>query len=314
MPHTLDPLYDQLLARVREEPGSIPVITGPTATGKSRLVLRLAREWGGEIISCDAMQVYRGFDIGTAKPTKEDQESIPHHMLDILDPCQSISVASYSEQVHDLLDGLLVAGKKPVICGGSVQYISALLDGLEFAKAKPDPALRDRIDREIESRGLAASWERIRQLDPRAAESIDPADRRRIGRFFEILELTGKTKTEINQLSKIRGPRFPFQAFWLDWQPRQALYQAIDERAAAMFRQGLVEEVAALMDRHPDYPDCPAFRGIGYKETVLFLEGGCSKEEALVRVAQATRRYAKRQQTWLRRRGDLYPLIRECKG
>lgn len=314
MPHTLDPLYDQLLARVREEPGSIPVITGPTATGKSRLALRLAGEWGGEIISCDAMQVYRGFDIGTAKPTKEDQESIPHHMLDILDPCQSISVASYSEQVHDLLDVLLVAGKKPVICGGSVQYISALLDGLEFAKAKPDPALRDRIDREIASRGLAASWERIRQLDPQAAESIDPADRRRIGRFFEILELTGKTKTEINQLSKIRGPRFPFQAFWLDWQPRQALYQAIDERAAAMFRQGLVEEVAALMDRHPDYPDCPAFRGIGYKETVLFLEGGCSKEEALARVAQATRRYAKRQQTWLRRRGDLYPLIRECKG
>ena len=314
MPHTLDPLYDQLLARVREEPGSIPVITGPTATGKSRLALRLAGEWGGEIISCDAMQVYRGFDIGTAKPTKEDQESIPHHMLDILDPCQSISVASYSEQVHNLLDRLLAAGKKPIICGGSVQYISALLDGLEFAKAKPDPALRDRIDREIESRGLAASWERIRQLDPQAAESIDPADRRRIGRFFEILELTGKTKTEINQLSKIRGPRFPFQAFWLDWQPRQALYQAIDQRAADMFRQGLVEEVAALMDRHPDYPDCPAFRGIGYKETVLFLEGGCSKEEALARVAQATRRYAKRQQTWLRRRGDLYPLIRECKG
>ncbi len=308
---SLDVLYGELLSKVQKEPTSIPVITGPTATGKSKLALRLALEWGGEIVSCDAMQVYQGFDIGTAKASPEEKDSVPHHMLDILDPCQRISVASYSERVHQLLESLLTEGKKPILCGGSVQYIAALLDGLEFAKARPDPALRERIGREIERQGLDASWERIRQLDPQAAETIDPADRRRIGRFFEIHQLTGLTKTEVNRLSKERGPRFPFLAFWLDWQPRQALYKAIDRRAAAMFKEGLAGEVAALMEAHPNYKDCPAFRGIGYKETVRFLEGHASEEEAEAQVAQATRRYAKRQQTWLRKRRDLYPLIYE---
>ncbi len=304
-----DALYGQLLKDLESDKEAIPVITGPTASGKSSLAMRLAQERGGEIISCDAMQVYRGFDIGTAKPDTRDQLAVKHHMLDILDPCQTMTVASFSRQASDLIQELLDQGIKPILCGGSVQYVSALLDGLIFIDIPPDPALRRQIAQEIEARGLEASWRMIAQMDPQAARTMDPADRRRLGRFFEIYQQTGLTKTELNRRSRERGPAFLFRAFWLDRSPREALYQVINDRVETMWERGLKPEVKALMDRHPDYGSCPAFRGIGYREMVEHLEGRLDEGEAKALMARSTRRYAKRQQTWLRKRQDLRVLL-----
>lgn len=304
-----DQLFEWLLARIMGDRSAIPVITGPTAAGKSRMAMRLAQETGSEIVSVDAMQVYRGFDIGTAKPTPQDQALVPHHLLDILEPCEGISVAAYAARTEELLNLLLAEGKKPILCGGSVQYISALLDGLEFIGPKADPALRARIGRQVDQAGLQASWNQILQMDPKAAEAIAPADRRRIIRFFELLQQTGMTKSALNRASRQAGPRFHFLGFWLDLTPRQKLYDLIDRRAQAMFEAGLEDEVTDLMNRYPAYSGCPAFRGIGYRETVSFLEGEISASECREMTARATRRYAKRQQTWLRKRKDLTLLL-----
>lgn len=309
MSRDMDRLFDRLLEEMTGHEEAIPVITGPTATGKSSMALRLALALGGEIISCDAMQVYRGFDIGTAKATKEDQEKVRHHMLDILDPCQAITVASYVKEASRLIRDLLDRGIRPVICGGSVQYISALLDGLDFAHVSPDPELREELTRKIRQRGLEASWEQVRDLDPQAAEKIAPTDLRRISRFFELYQQTGLTKTELNQRSRMKGPDFDFKGFWLDWTPREKLYQAIHDRLDRMWEEGLIDEVEGLMQAYPDYADCPAFRGIGYRETVSLLEGLLDEKEARESVARSTRRYAKRQQTWLRGRKDLFRLL-----
>lgn len=306
---SLEELFDRLLSRVLEDASAIPVITGPTAVGKSKLAMRLALETGGEIVSADAMQVYRGFDIGTAKPAPEDRLTVPHHMLDILDPCEGISVATYVEEASGLLESLMEEQRRPILCGGSVQYLSALLDGLKFVGSKPDPALRKRLARQVDDRGLEASWELIRQIDPGSAEAIAPADRRRIIRFFELHQQTGMTKTALNEASRAGGPRFRFLPFWLDMAPRQMLYDRIDRRARAMFEDGLLDEVRDLMGRYPDYENCPAFRGIGYREAVLFLKGEISATECCEFTARSTRRYAKRQQTWLRKRKDLNILL-----
>lgn len=306
---SFDHLFERVLDLHAGDPEAIPVITGPTASGKSNMAMKLALALGGEIVSVDAMQVYRGFDIGTAKPTREEQLAVPHHMIDCLDACEAVSVAVFTEQVSDLLEDLVGQNKKPILCGGSVQYISALLDGLIFTGADPDPELREKIAARVDREGLDASWVRMRELDPQAASSISPLDRRRIIRFFELVEQTGKTKSALNRASRRAGPRFRYLPFWLDWTPRQALYQAIDHRVDTMYRTGLTKEVADLMTAYPDFEQCPAFRGIGYRQTVAFLQGQISESEAREEVARATRRYAKRQQTWLRRRKDLYLLL-----
>ncbi len=308
-----DELFERLLSLVLQNPSAIPVITGPTAAGKSRMALKLAAKTSGEIVSVDAMQVYRGFDIGTAKPSREDRAAIPHHLLDILDPCEEISVAALTERAVKLLQSLLEAQKKPILCGGSVQYVSALLDGIRFSAPKPDPGLRSRIAKQVDERGLEASWQRMRQMDPQAAASVNPADRRRIIRFFELLQQTGMTKTALNEMSRASGPPFPFLPVWLDLSPRQALYDLIDRRVDAMYEAGLLGEVRGLMEQYPRYRECPAFRGIGYRQAVSLLEGEVSERESRELTARATRRYAKRQQTWLRQRKDLTILLLEQK-
>lgn len=306
---SMDVLFNALLERVESHKASIPVITGPTGSGKSHLAMMLAERIKGEIVSCDAMQVYRGFDIGTAKPTKEDQRVIPHHMIDILDPCETMSVASYVSEVTDLLHRLLKDHKRPILCGGSVQYVSALLDGLRFIGDPPDAALREEVAMAVEEKGLEASWKAIERLDPKSAAVIAPTDRTRMVRFFEIYRQTGLLKSEINLRSREGEAPFNYLPFWLDWTPRAALYGAINDRVDRMFQAGLVSEVKKLSDKVPHMSECPAFRGIGYKEVLGHLEGQYSEVEARHRIAQSTRRYAKRQQTWLRKRKDLQILL-----
>lgn len=304
-----DRLYDVFRRMTERRAPAIPVLTGPTATGKSSMATRLAEERGLELVSCDAMQVYRHFDIGTAKPPRAVQARVRHHFIDSVEPTESISVAAYVEAATVRIRQLLDAGRPMIVCGGSVQYISALLDGLTFIDVPVDRVLRQTIAREIERRGVETSWEMIRALDPEAAEKIAPTDRRRIGRFFELYRQTGMTKTEHNRRSREHGPRFDFQAYWLDWMPRSQLYEAINDRVDRMFERGLVDEVRRLMDMYPDIEHTPAFRGIGYGDTVLYLQGRLSLEDARDNIKRSTRRYAKRQQTWLRRRDDLHRLI-----
>ncbi len=300
---------EKLLELVRARPEAIPVVTGATATGKSTLAFLLAKEISGEIVNGDAMQIYRGFDIGTAKPSLQERLEIPHHLFDCRDACESYSVAMYVEDVTSLLRDLVSQNRKPVVCGGSVQYVSALLDGLEFYGFRPDRALRESIRREVEERGVRESWELIRSLDPEAAAAIAPVDRRRIARFFELYRQTGLTKTELNRRSRERGPQFDFIAIHLNWHPRSALYERINARVDAMYDAGLLDETRSLIEAYPNYRECPAFRGIGYREAVLHLEGTLAEDKARELTAQSTRRYAKRQLTWLRRRRDMYSLL-----
>ena len=308
----LEKVFIESCLEANEANQTIPVLTGPTATGKSSLAMSLATRYGYEIVSADAMQIYRGFDIGTAKPTIEDQTHVPHHMIDILDPYESYSVASYIKETERVLDQLISDGKKPLVCGGSVQYVSALLDGLLFTPERTDPNLRQKVKNRIDTIGLQNAWQKLHSLDPESADAIAPTDRRRIARFFEMYIETGKTKSEINRLSRRRGPLFSFAAFHLDIEPRSALYERVNKRTAIMFEQGLVEETRALMDKWTNYVDCPAFRGIGYRESIDVVLGKCSEEEALDEIQKSTRRYAKRQQTWLRKRRDMTKLVLEC--
>jgi tRNA dimethylallyltransferase len=304
-------IEEKLFELVNRRPAAIPVITGPTATGKSTLAFRLAHEIKGEIVNCDAMQIYRGFDIGTAKPSLQQRQEIPHHLFDCRDACESYSVAMYVEEATSLLGDLSSQNKKPIVCGGSVQYVSALLDGLEFHGHQPDRALRESIRREIDVRGIYESWKLIDTLDPEAASAIAPVDKRRIARFFELYRQTGLTKSELNRRSRERGPQFDFIPIHLDWHPRTALYEHINARVAVMYDAGLLNETRNLMEEYPHYRECPAFRGIGYREAVMHLEGSLTENEARELTAQSTRRYAKRQQTWLRRRKDLLSLLYE---
>ena len=304
-------IEEKLFELVNRRPAAIPVITGPTATGKSTLAFRLAHEIKGEIVNCDAMQIYRGFDIGTAKPSLQQRQEIPHHLFDCRDACESYSVAMYVEEATSLLGDLSSQNRKPIVCGGSVQYVSALLDGLEFHGHQPDRALRESIRREIDVRGIYESWKLIDTLDPEAASAIAPVDKRRIARFFELYRQTGLTKSELNRRSRERGPQFDFIPIHLDWHPRTALYEQINARVLAMYNAGLLNETRNLMEAYPSYHDCPAFRGIGYKEAVMHLEGNLTETEARELTAQSTRRYAKRQQTWLRRRNDLFLFLFE---
>ena len=288
---------------------AIPVLTGPTATGKSSLAMSLATRCGYEIVSADAMQIYRGFDIGTAKPTIEERTRVPHHMIDILDPCESYSVASYVKKTERILSQLLSEGKKPLVCGGSVQYVSALLDGLLFTPKRIDQNLRQHVNSKIDAIGVQNAWQKLHSLDPESAAIIAPTDRRRIARFFEMYIETGKTKSELNRLSRRRGPLFSFDAFHLDIEPRTALYERINKRTEIMFERGLVEETRELMKKWPNYETCPAFRGIGYRETIDIVLDKCTEAEALDKIQKSTRRYAKRQQTWLRKRQDMTKLV-----
>ncbi|MBP6162451.1 MAG: tRNA (adenosine(37)-N6)-dimethylallyltransferase MiaA, partial [Clostridia bacterium] len=235
-------IEEKLFEFVNRRPTAIPVITGPTATGKSTLAFRLAHEIKGEIVNCDAMQIYRGFDIGTAKPSLQQRQEIPHHLFDCRDACESYSVAMYVEEATSLLGDLSSQNRKPIVCGGSVQYVSALLDGLEFHGHQPDRALRESIRREIDVRGIYESWKLIDTLDPEAASAIAPVDKRRIARFFELYRQTGLTKSELNRRSRERGTQFDFITIHLDWHPRTAIYERINARVAVMYDEGIITE------------------------------------------------------------------------
>jgi tRNA dimethylallyltransferase len=315
------------------------VLTGPTGSGKSELGLRLAERLGAEIISMDSMALYRGMDIGTAKPTPKQQKQIRHHLIDVLDPWESASVAWWLEKASAACRDIEARKKKVLVCGGTPLYLKALLRGL-FDGPPGDPALRVQLEKEADERGSAALHARLVEVDPTAAARLHPNDRRRIIRALEVWERTGKPISEwqtqwgdtgwvlsdwgLQQQEEAAadtdeddmgsGVRsltpFPMRrVLWLDL-PRDELYERIDARVHRMFEAGLIDEVKALRAL-PQPLSREARQALGYQEILDHLDGKASLEETIARIQNRSRHLAKRQLTWFRHLAGCWPVKRE---
>ena len=280
--------------------GKILVVCGPTATGKTRLGIELAREYGGEIVSADSMQIYRRMDIGTAKATAAERAAVPHHMLDVAEPEENWSVARYVAEASRCCDEILSRGKLPILVGGTGLYIDSLIAGRDFAENDGDDKLREQLNADYERLGGEAMWDKLRAVDPARAEKLAASDRRRIVRALEVWTLTGRTITEHDEETRRLPPRYEAGRIVLAYADRAALYARIDRRVDEMAKEGLFEEVEALLASGVP-ADCTAMQAIGYKEAARALRGEISRAEAIDLIKQASRRYAKRQLTWFRR-------------
>ena len=281
----------------------IVVVAGPTATGKTKLGIELAKAYGGEIVSADSMQVYRRMDIGTAKATAAERAQAPHHMLDVAEPDEDYSVARYVREATAVCEDILARGKVPVVVGGTGLYIDSLVAGRDFADTAQDDGLRQRLGAEYDTLGAEAMRERLRRIDPERAAKLPPTDRRRIVRALEIFELTGVTITEHDRITREKPPRFAAKRIVLNYADRAQLYARIDARVDEMLRLGLFGEVRGLLAS--GVPDtCTAMQAIGYKEAALALRGELTEHEAAELIKQNSRRYAKRQLTWFNRAED----------
>lgn len=283
--------------------GKVVVIAGPTASGKTALAIELARALGGEIVTADSMQVYRGFDIGTAKADANERAAAIHHMLNVAAPDESYSAARYVKEAAAVCDDILARGRLPIIAGGTGLYIDSLLSGRDFAERGEGPDLRAELSAEYDERGGEAMLECLRGFDPERAAILHPADKRRIVRAIEIYKLTGRTITEHDACTKTLPPRYDAARIVLNYSERSALYARIDARVDEMCTRGLFDEVAGLL-RAGVPEDCTAMQAIGYKEAVRALRGEITRAEAVEQVKLASRRYAKRQLTWFRRWED----------
>ena len=287
----------------------IITIAGPTASGKTALSILLAKEMDGEIVSCDSMQVYKDMDIGTAKPTREEQAGIPHHMLSVAEPWEDFSVSRYCAMADPIVEDILRRGKSPIIVGGTGLYMDALIRGNAFAPC-PSTGRREELEALAASQGIEAVIERLRAVDPESAARLHPSDQKRIVRAMEVYLETGMTITEHNRKTQEIPPKYHPIRFALADRQRQTLYDRIDRRVDAMVEAGLIDEIQGLLARR--IPEkCTAMQAIGYKEFVAALHGACSLEEAAGQVKQSSRRYAKRQLTWFRRNPENIWLIRE---
>jgi len=270
-------------------------VVGPTASGKTELSLQLAEALDGEILSCDSMQIYRGMDIGTAKPSPEERRGIPHHLIDIVSPEEAFSCADYKRLAEGAIRDVLSRGKTPIFCGGTGLYLDAVLTVSDFSPTVPE-GLREELQQEDPD----ALWEELLAVDPEAAATMHKNNRKRVIRALEIYRGTGKTKTEWDRLSRQSESPYDTLIIGLDYQSRQTLYDRIDRRVDLMLEQGLIEEVQALaLDR-----SSTAGQAIGYKELYRWLDGLLPREEAIELLKKNTRHYAKRQLTWFRRNRD----------
>lgn len=283
----------------------ILVITGPTATGKTAAGVLLAKEYNGEVVSADSMQVYRGMDIGTAKATSEEMQGIPHHMLNVADPAEDYSVARYVKEADACVQDILARGKLPILVGGTGLYIDSLIAGRDFGKGAPDRGLRDKLNERYDRFGGEALLAELANVDPARASKLCPADKKRIVRALEVFYSTGQTITAHDEATKKLPPRYRAACIALSFADRTALYARIDKRVDVMVDAGLFDEVRALLESGVP-ADCTAMQAIGYKETAAALRGELSPEDAVDRIKRESRRYAKRQLTWLRAKPGLH--------
>ncbi|MBQ8881331.1 MAG: tRNA (adenosine(37)-N6)-dimethylallyltransferase MiaA [Oscillospiraceae bacterium] len=284
-------------------------IAGPTASGKTALSIALAKELDGEIVSCDSMQVYKRMDIGTAKPTAEERENIPHYMLSVAEPWEDFSVSKYCDMAAPIVDDILARGKTAIIVGGTGLYMDALIKGNAFAPC-PSTGCRERLEKLAEEEGIEAVIGQLRAVDPESADRLHSSDRKRIIRAMEVYLETGETITQHNLKTQQLPPRYNPVWFALEDADRATLYERIDRRVEEMLRLGLLDEIKALLAE--GVPEkATAMQAIGYKEFVDALAGRSSIETATALVQQASRKYAKRQLTWFRRNPAIHWLRRE---
>jgi len=284
-------------------------IAGPTASGKTALSIALAKELDGEVVSCDSMQVYKRMDIGTAKPTPEEMEGIPHHMLSVAEPWEDFSVGKYCQMATPVVDDILARGKTAIIVGGTGLYMDALIRGNNFAPV-PATGRREELEALAKAQGIEAVIEKLRAVDPESADRLHPSDQKRIIRAMEVYLETGETITEHNRKTQLLPPRYNPVWFGLEDAERANLYARIDRRVEVMLEQGLIAEIQGLLDA--GIPEkCTAMQAIGYKEFVDALHGRSSMETATELVQQSSRKYAKRQLTWFRRNSAIHWLRRE---
>ena len=280
-------------------------VVGPTATGKTKMGVALAKRFDGEVVSVDSMQLYRGMAIGTAAPTREEMEGIPHHMVAVADPAESWSAARYVHAADACVQDILGRGKLPVLVGGTGLYLDALIRGTDFAAGSQGTALRQQLQRRARQEGTEALLEELRRIDPAAAQKLHLRDEKRIIRALEVWYETGCTITEHDRQERQRPPKYDALYIGLDFLDRQDLRDRIDRRVDTMVEQGLLEEVETLLASGLPR-DATALQAIGYKQFLAVAEGTATRQEAIEEVKLRSRQYAKRQLTWLRRNPDIF--------
>ena len=273
------------------------VICGPTASGKTKLGIELAKKVNGEIISCDSMQIYKDMDIGTAKPTKSEQSEAKHYLIDFLPPDKRYNVAEYKKDAESIIEKIINNNKTPIIVGGTGLYLNSLIYGIDYPDIQTDLNYREELEKRVNKNGIQELYEEAKEIDPLAIEKISKNDKKRILRILEIYHSTGKTKTKIEEESKKNGVKYDYKIFVLNM-PRELLYERINKRVDIMIKDGLIEEVEKIISKYKDFPT--AMQGLGYKEVVEFLENKITREQMIEKIKLETRRYAKRQLTWFK--------------
>lgn len=286
---------------------TVIAIMGPTAVGKTKLGIELAKQFNGEIISGDSMQVYKGMDIGTAKVTKQEMQEIPHHMIDIKNPDEEFSVADFQFYVQKYVDEITSRKMLPIIVGGSGLYINAALYDYNFSEHKRNDTVTSQLEKAIENEGIEPLYNRLKEIDPEQAEKIHPNNHRRVVRALEIYETTGMTMTAYQQEQTLTSP-YNLILIGLDME-RELLYKRINQRVDLMLDNGLVNEVEKLYLQ--GYENCQSMKAIGYKEFIPYFTHEQSLDRSIELLKRNSRRYAKRQYTWFKNKMDItwYPVV-----
>lgn len=283
-------------------------VVGPTASGKTKMAVALARRFGGEVVSVDSMQIYRGMTIGTAAPTAEEMEGVPHHMIAVADPAEQWSAARFCQAADACIQDILSRGKLPVLAGGTGLYLDALIRGDDFAPGSQGGEVRLRLQRELREQGPEALLERLRTVDPETAGRLHLRDEKRILRALEIYEQTGEPMSLRDRQGRQRPDRYEAVYIGLSFRDREDLRRRIDRRVDDMVRQGLLQEVQDLLDSGLPR-DATALQAIGYKQFLAVADGAATTDQAVEEVKLRSRQYAKRQLTWLRRNPDIHWIL-----
>lgn len=277
-------------------------VTGPTASGKTSLAIEVAKAVGGEIVSCDSMQIYKGMTIATAQPTEEEKEGIPHHLIAFLDPSETYSVAQYVEDAKKCIDDITARGKIPVVAGGTGLYVDSLLSGIDFGFVPDNSEVRENLKARLETEGAEKLLSELREIDPETAEMLHVNNTGRIMRALEVYYLTGETISAQKIKSREKGTEYDVLYLYIDYADRQILYDRIEKRVDIMVEAGLLEEAEKFISLGEETTSKQA---IGYKELKPYFNNECTLEEALDNLKKETRHYAKRQMTWFRRNEKL---------
>lgn len=289
---------------VLKDNGKLICIVGPTASGKSSLALDICKSLNRPLISCDSMQIYKGMDIGTAKPSKSEQAEVKHYMIDVCDPRTDYSVSDYAMQANAIYEDILKTGKNCVICGGTGLYLDAFLGNVNYSDESSNDSIRKEIYDEIEAKGIDYVYDELIKIDPECEKTIHKNNTKRVVRALEIFRVTGMTKTEYDSVHKTE-PKYECKIIGLNYQDRDILRQRIYKRVDIMIDSGLIEEVESLMKSGMLTEGTTAAQAIGYKETLSYLKGEISKDEMITLIKNSSAQYAKRQITWFKRNKDI---------